>query len=394
MNIVIIDATRQQEIATLVKAGYPVNKISAKTGLSEQQIGDIASGTTVKSRAMPARRFDVKAAFTGALSVRKALQRSTFRPQGIATIPAAMQDIISTRNEIDPASVGLERHLMFAWILGNRQAAIDAMLRVGVEDAWTSIDVVAGRYVFPTDNPCVEYLRSGVAWGRLSWYLDVTVERMTQYINPSALVTLGDKMDWGLWRMRAEYMVRHPDVVENFDSWKHRVEIASSRGMHKFATSVPWISFSTNFITEKLSRFVVILLNLPANELERLIALANAFPIATLYTGDAMAWYGQDKQATLPAAIIDALVPANTIQLLVDHAGAMASLVANSWIAMPEARTIDIPYPDDYPVDDIGAIFASNGRRASAMPEKRILSLAEQWTGQQRLNDAARGGEV
>jgi len=389
MNIVIIDATRQQEIAALVKAGYSVNKISAKTGLSDKEIGDIASGTTVKARATAARHFDIKTAFTGALSVRKALQRD-----GAATIPAAMQDIISTRNEINTASVGLERHLMVAWIRGNRQATIDAMLRVGVEDAWTSIDVVAGRYVFPKDNPCVEHLRSGVAWGRLSWYLDVAVERMAQYINPSALVLLGDKMDWGLWRMRAEYMVRHPDIVENFDSWKHRVEIVSPRGEHDIAASMPWISFSTNFITEKLSRFVVILLDLPVNELERLSALANVFPIATLYTGEAMAWYGQDKQATMPAAIIDALVPANTIQLLVDHAGAVASLVANSWIAMPEARTIDIPYPGDYPVDDIGAIFANNGRRASAMPEKRILSLAEQWIEQQRLNDAARGGEA
>lgn len=389
MNIVIIDATRKQEIAALVKAGYPMNKISAKTSLSEQEIGDIASGTTVKARATAARHFDVKTAFTGALSVRKALQRDC-----ATTIPAAMQDIILTRNEIDPASVGLERHLMVAWIRGNRQATIDAMLRVGVEDAWTSIDVVAGRYVFPKDNPCVEHLRSGVAWGRLSWYLDVTIERMAQYINPSALVTLGDKMDWGLWRIRTEYMVRHPDVVENFDSWKYRVEIASSRGAHEFATSLPWISFSTNFIAEKLSRFVIILLDLPTNELERLIALVNAFPIATLYTGEAMAWYGQDKQSTLPAVIIDTLVPANTIQLLVDHAGAMASLVANSWIAMPEARTIDIPYPDDYPVDDIGAIFGNNGRRASAMPKKRILSLAEQWTEQQRLNDAARDGEA
>ena len=170
--------------------------------------------------------------------------------------------------------------------------------------------------------------------------------------------------------MRAEYMVRHPDIVENFDSWKTKVEITSSRdeAVNREPISVPWITISKEYIAEKLSRFVMILLDPPINEPDKITALANVFPISTWYTGKAMTWHGQDKQDTMPAVVIDALVPANTIQLLVDHAGAVASLVANSWIAMPEARTIDIPYPGDYPVDDIGAIFAHNGRRASAMP--------------------------
>jgi hypothetical protein len=388
MHFVIIDTARQQEIAALVKAGYPVEKISAKTGLSEQAIANIASGTTVKARATAARRTDVKAALAGALSVRKALQRD-----GTAMVPAALRGIVGTRDEIDPAIAGLERHLMVAWMRGNRQATIDSMLRVGVEDAWTSIDMVAGRYIFPRDNPCTEHLRSEVGWGRLSWYLDVVVECMAQAINPSALVVVGNTMDWGLWRLRAEYMVRHPDIVENFDSWKTKVEITSSRdeAMIREPTKVPWITISKEYIAEKLSRFVMILLNPPINEPDKITALANVFPISTWYTGKAMTWHGQDKQDTMPAVVIDALVPANTIQLLVDHAGAVASLVVPSWIAMPEVRTIDISYPDGYPSNDIGSIFARGARRASAMPEQRIVSLAEQWTDQQKLNDEARG---
>ena len=388
MNIVIIDAARRLEIATLVKAGYPVDKIAVKTSLSEQEIDDIASGTTVNTRATAARRVDVKTALAGALSVRKALQRDD-----TATIPAVARNIVSVKNEIDPANLGLERHVMVAWMRSNRQATIDSMLRVGVEDAWTSIDMVAGRYVFPRDNPCAEHLRSEVGWGRLSWYLDVVVDTMAQSINPSALVLLGDKMDWGLWRLRAEYMVRHPEVVENFDSWKSRVEIISSRTEHEGASDtittemkVPWIFFSRNFAAEKLSRFVMLLLDPPLNATERIGVLANTFPMATWYTGSAVAYYGQGKQDTMPVAVIDVLVPANTIQLLADQAVAVASIVAPTCITMPEARTIDIPYPEDYPLDDIGGIFTRDGRRASAMPGKRILSLAEQWAAQQRLN--------
>ena len=388
MNIVIIDTARQQEIAVLVKAGYPVEKISAKTGLSEQEIADIASGTTVKARATATRRTDVKTALAGALSVRKALQRD-----GTAMVPVSLQGIVETRDEIDPGMFGLERHLVVAWLRGNRQATIDSMLRVGVEDAWTSIDMVAGRYVFPRDNPCTEHLRSEVGWGRLSWYLDMTVESMAQAINPSALVVVGDTMDWGLWRLRAEYMVRHPDIMENFDSWKTKVEITSSRdeAMTHESPTVPWITISKAYIAEKLSRFVMILLDPPINEPDKVTSLANVFPMSTWYAGKAMTWHGQDKQDTMPAVVIDALVPANTIQLLVDHAGAVASIVAPSWIAMPEARTIDIAYPEDYPTSDIGSIFARGARRASAMPEQRIVPLAEQWADQQRLNDEARG---
>lgn len=389
MTLVIIDAARRQEITMLVKAGYPVKKISGKTGLSEQEIRDIASGTSLNTHATAARRIDIKSTVAGALAFRKALQRN-----GEASIPSSLRNILQTKDEIDPASFGLERHIMIAWMRGNRQATINAMLRVGVEDAWTSIDMVAGRYVFPKDNPCTEHLRSEVGWGRLSWYLDLAVDRMVQSINPSALVLLGDKMDWDLWRLRAEYMVRHPDVVENFDSWIYRAEIGASNVNDAVdaeqRTGVPWIHISKDSIAEKLSRFVMILLDPPKNDVTKIDVLASTFPVSTWYTGNAMTWYGQDKQDTIPAVAIDALVPANTIQLLVDHAGAVASLVASSWIAMPEARTIDIPYPEDYPVNDIGAVFASNGRRASAMPEKRILSLAEQWINQQRLNDEAR----
>src|SRR5271157_946096 len=393
MDLVIIDAARRQEIAALVKAGYPVEKIAAKTGLSGREIGNIASRFTVKTRATATRRLDVKAALTGALSIRKALQHD-----GAPSITAALHDVISTRDESDPSGLGLERHVMVAWMRGNRLATIDSMLRVGVEDAWTSIDMVAGRYVFPRDNPCTEHLRSEIGWGRLSWYLDLVVEYMAQAINPSALVLLGDKMDWGLWRLRAEYMVRHPEVVENFDSWKSRVEIISPRSTREGAldasnpnTKAPWIIFSRKFIAERLSRFVMLLLDPPSNATERIGVLANAFPMATWYSGNAITYHGQGKQDTMPVAVIDALVPANMIQLLVEHAGAVASLVTPTCIVMPEARSIDIPYPEDYPVHDIGAIFSRDARRASAMPEQRILSLAEQWDAQQRLNGEVNG---
>jgi len=367
---VIIDEAKLREIGVLLGLGYPKEKIMATTGLSEKVIATIAKPGKSPRKRMP----DLRAVATAALAYRAELAQNPGAP-----VQAILAGIAESREEIDPGIAGLERHLLVTWIRGNRKAAIDAALRVGIEDAWTSIDMVAGRYVFPAGNPCTEHLRAEVGWGRASRYLDMTVDAMAQLINPAALQLLRGAMDWSLWRLRAEYMVRHEAVVEHFESWQWRAEI---RGKHE---RVPWLIFS-RALDACMGRFGILLLGIDQQNPMTVNAFASTFPISTVYTGDALLCHGQDKKETKPAAFIDALVPANNIAMLADHVIAIAAHAAPTAIIMPECRTLDIPFPDGYPVDDMTRLYPRDGRRASALPNQSILSLADQWKAQLKLN--------
>jgi hypothetical protein len=274
--------------------------------------------------------------------------------------------------------------------------------------------MLAGRYVVPAGAGWTEGWNKEVAWGRAECYVDVAVEAASQSINPSSLLSLRGVMDWGLWRLRAEHVVRHDEVIERFDSHRHRAVVASpprdstgstARALdHELASQLvgsgasadqytarecyrehawaPFVALDPAWQASWLDRVVLVLYDPPAQGHRKLDALAGMFPVATLYTGECRVWYGGDKTRTRRAAVVDALVPKGSLTIMADNVGAVAAAVTPHFAIMPECHALAIPYPAGYPAGDITRVYLPGGARASALHERRIASFSEHWADQ------------
>ncbi len=411
-----LDDTRRKEIASLLAMGMDPAALAGATGIPASEFPGIVKDTkarTIKHQSAAKRGQDVKAVIEAAARHQEALAHDPWAP-----VPAGFETAVRTRVEIDPGLAGLDRRIVIVFSKRNTAALADTMFQVGVEDAWSSIDMLAGRYVVPAGAQATEAWNLQVGWGRASMYVDVAVESMAQSINPNSLHLLRGVMDWGLWQLRAEYVVKHDEVIERFDSFKHQTIIASpprdsvssaswapkrevasqlvggivpgdraaaleSRARHAWA---PFVAFDRFWCDEWLDRLVLVLYDPPVQGRRQLDAIANMFPVATLYAGDCRIWYGAGKARTRRVAIIDALVPQSNLTIITDHIIAVASVVTPEILIMPECHVSAIPYPAGYPAGDITRVYGPSGRRASMVQEKRLYSFEEHWAAQQALD--------
>jgi hypothetical protein len=272
--------------------------------------------------------------------------------------------------------------------------------------------------VVPAGAECTEGWNMEVSWGRVDCYVEMTVDAMTQSINPSSLLLQRGVMDWGLWGLRAEHVVKHDEVIERFDSFRNRRvvtspkrDVASSTSKvldHELARQLiagkgtvdedtarecyrknawaPFVAFDPAWIEEWLDRIVLVLYDPPVQGQRQVDALANMFPVAKLYTGECKIWYGGGKVRTRNIAVVDVLVPKGSISTMADHVGPVASVVTPYYIIMPECTTPSIPYPEGYPGDDITRVYRPGGGRASALNSNRVATFSEHWDAQQVVN--------
>jgi hypothetical protein len=386
------------------------------TGIPENKFPDVVQDIkerTTRHRSAANRGQDVKSVIGAAASYQEALVSDPWAP-----VPAGLEGIVKLKVEIDPGLARLDRRIVIVFSKRNTDALTGTMFQVGVEDAWTSIDMLAGRYIVPTGAQATEAWKMQVGWGRASMYIDVAVESMTQSINPKSLQLLRGVMDWGLWQLRADYVVRHDDVIERFDSFKHRATVISiprdsarstpltiehelatllGRSMmsgdretalecHRMHNWAPFIMFDRIWLDEWLERLVLVLYDPPVQGQQQLDALANMFPVATLYTGECSVWYGGGKNRTRRAAIVDTFVPRSNLTIMTDHVIAVASTVTPEFVIMPECNTFTIPYPSGYPTDDITRIYKPGARRASMVQDKRLCTFDEHWAAQRAID--------
>ncbi len=410
-----LDDTRRKEIAALLAIGMDPATLAKVTGIPAEDFPDIIKGVKerdVLHRTAAKRGRDVRCVISTAATYQEALLRNPWAP-----VPESIEGIVKPRVEIDPGLIGLDRRIVVVFSKRNTDTMADTMFQVGVEDAWTSVDMLAGRYVVPAGAQATEGWNLQVGWGRASLYIDVAVGSMVQSINPNSLHLLRNVMDWGLWRLRAEYVVKHDEVIERFDSYKHRAIVTSSPNDASSSTSngldhelasrlvggmvsgdrtaalecrdrqawAPFVTFDRTWSDEWLDRLVLVLYDPPVQGKRQLDAFAHMFPVTTLYTGDCRVWYGAGKSRTRRVAIVDALVPQSNLTIMTDHVLAVASIITPEVLIMPECTTPIIPYPAGYPAGDITRVYKPGGRRASSVQEKRLYSFEEHWAAQQAL---------
>jgi len=415
-----LPAERRAEIAALLALGMDPATLAAAAGVEVAELAGIARGAkehSAKRRAAAKRGQDARGAIAAAAAYLRAASADPWAP-----VPAGAAPVVRRRVEIDPGLAGLDRHVLVAFAAARKDQVTGGLFQAGVEDAWTSGSALAGRYVVPAGSEWTEGWNKEVSWGRVWCHVDVTVEAMSQSVNPSSLLLLKGAMDWDLWRLRAEHVVRHPDVIERFDSYKSRASIASSpRGTpgdaaraagrelaarliggkavpdeglalecHRRHAWAPFVSFDPAWRDEWLDRLVLVLYDPPAHDPFELDAFANMFPVATLYTGGCKVWYGAGKTRARLAAVVDALVPKGNIAVMVDRVLAVATAITPEIAAMPECSTLAIPYPAGYPAGDITRVYGHGGRRASAVLENRVATFEEHWDMQRSINEQGR----
>ncbi len=410
------DELARQQIAALLAIGKDPAYVSRVSGVAADELPGIAQDE--KKRAVMhatagKRGLDARGVVTAAAAYQKAASSDPWAP-----VPADVAAIVKRRVEIDPGLAGLDRRILVALATQRKDTVIGGLFQVGVEDAWTSINVLAGRYVVPAGAGWTEGWNMEVAWSHVECYVDMVVEAMSQSINPSSLLLLHGTMDWGLWQLRAEYVVRHDEVIGRFDSYRSRATVVSpprdatsstSRALdheaasrlvsdavpgdrdealafHRSNSWAPFVTFDPAWRHEWLDRLVLVLYDPPAQGQRRLDAFANMFPVATLYTGECRAWYGGGKTRTRRAAVVDALVPKGSVTVMADHVGAVASNLTPHVLLMPECHAPTIPYPAGYPAGDITRIYRPGGTRASALQDKHIASFSEHWAAQQAID--------
>jgi hypothetical protein len=390
--------------------------LAAATGIPEAELACIAKAvkeSTILHRAAAKRGLDVKGIVSAASSCQKVLAADPWAP-----VPPAIGGVARRKVEIDPGMAGLDRRIAVLFAEKDPAVLLDSAFQVGVEDAWTSIDMVGVRRVLPAGAQGNEAWNLHQSWNHLSAHLELRVEAMAQSINPSSLHLLRGVMDWGLWRLRAEYVVRHDEVIERFDSYRSRAIVESPRHdgtsstagalEHEIAAQLvggtaggdrdvaaeyhrkhawaPFVSFDPAWRDEWLDRVVLVLYDPPVQGQRQLDAFANMFPVATLYIGECKVSLGAGKVQNRRAAIVDALVPKSNLTIMTEHVAAVASIISPDLVIMPECTTHVIPYPAGYPAGDITRVYRPGGRRASAVREKQICSFEEHWASQQEVD--------
>ncbi|NMC03835.1 MAG: hypothetical protein GYA24_01425, partial [Candidatus Lokiarchaeota archaeon] len=396
------DGMVRRQVAALLAIGTDPAEVSKASGIPVEELPGIVKAdkeAIVSSRVAAKRGADVRRIVLAAAAHQNVLSMNPW-----ASPPADALGIVRKTVEIDPKLAGLDRHLLFASVLKWNDTLLDDVYQVGVEDAWTSLDVLAGRYVVPAGAGWTEGWHKEVSWGRIKRYVDITVESMAQSINPSSLLMLRGVMDWGLWGLRAEHVVKHDAVIERFDAYKNRAIVESPARdrsnkahdifEHEFASRLigefdacdkdtalayhakhawaPFIEFDPAWREEWLDRLAVIFHDLPSRDTRVLDAFATMLPVATTYTGEARTYLGHDKASMARVAVVDALVPVGKLSIMLDRVLAVAAHVAPRVTIMPECKTLPIPYPDGYPTTNITRIYRPGGTRATALHGQRV----------------------
>ncbi len=410
---------RRDEVASLLALGMDPAAIAKAIGVPAPDLAGIARDSkerAIRHRTAAKRGQDVRTIITAAASYRQALAADPWAP-----VPGDLAGLFRPRIEIDAGLAGLDRRLIIAFADQDTRAIEGSAFQVGVEDAWSSVDMLATRHVVPAGAQAAEGWNIQVGWGRATAVVELSVETMAQSINPLSLHLLRGAMDWRLWRLRAEHVVRHEGVIERFDSYRFRAAVESPRrdaagGVpqvldHEIASQLvgsgssmldrdiakechlkrAWAAFvelDRAWREEWLDRLVLLLYDPPGGEdgRRKLDALANMFPVATLYTGGCKTSRGAGKAEHGRAAVVDALVVKSNLTAMTDHVLAVAAAVAPDVVIMPECAALDIPYPSGYPVGDITRVYRPGGGRASAVREGRLCTFEEQWTAQQEVD--------
>ncbi len=180
------DELTRRQIAALLAIGVDPASISKASGIPASEFPSIAKDEKIRiitHNTAAKRGLDAKGVILAAAAYQKAASGDPWAP-----VPAEVAAFVNRKVEIDAGLAGLDRRILVAFTTRRKDAIAGDLFQVGVEDAWTSINMLAGRYVVPAGAGWTEGWNKEVGWGRVECYVDIAVEAMSQSINPSMLL--------------------------------------------------------------------------------------------------------------------------------------------------------------------------------------------------------------
>ncbi|MHA1793367.1 MAG: hypothetical protein ACTSVI_12025 [Promethearchaeota archaeon] len=331
----------------------------------------------------------------------------------------------------------LESHFIFCHVRSNLDHCKMALARVGVTGIWQWFDMLSSKYIFPRGNPDLSQLKSLLSFDNISWFLDFIVNESSQIFNPNAFVLMNNMMDWDLWNLRVEKIIKNKDSLAILPHWRGRLIIHSgweednvlqpvdikeatklvtnilSRGkkpsrvfplfvkFKRYLSSRFKASFSPYIINIKqeqdksndINDVMLISLNPDSEQERKLNALASMFPMTTLYKGPGYIYKIVSKPVSVNIIMLRIKVPRSNIplfsQIIINLMLSSFKFDPEDFIFYPQVESIPISFPKNYPKNPLKLFSRTKDKswmRISSMKYGKFHTFDDQWKEQSRMN--------
>ncbi|MFX0098229.1 MAG: hypothetical protein ACFFCS_01520 [Candidatus Hodarchaeota archaeon] len=114
--------------------------------------------------------------------------------------------------------LGLKKHFILSRVSSHYNDRKGDMVFPGLLNLWSSLFYYIGEYAMGEIQSHVGKFKYRIGQNHVKWFIDFQVEDTYHLVNDESLVTFDNIMDWDLWGLRAEYLLKKDSVSS--DLWR------------------------------------------------------------------------------------------------------------------------------------------------------------------------------